>query len=164
MPKKKILVSACLLGETCRFDGCSCTNDDLINDLDPVELIPVCPEEMGGLNTPRPRARIVGEQEDADGHDVLKGDAKVLTHEGKDVTSEYLKGGERTLKVAEASGAGLAILKSNSPSCGCGKIFTQDFESLIQGDGTTTAILKKAGIKVVDELEYRDALDEYRNK
>ncbi len=162
MSKKKILVSACLLGEKCRFDGCSCTNDDLINDLESVELIPVCPEEMGGLSTPRPRARIVGDKDDADGHDVVKGEAKVITHEGNDVTSEYLKGGERTLKAAEASGAGLAILKSNSPSCGCGKIFTQDFESLKQGDGTTTAILKKAGIKVVDETEYRDALDEYR--
>ena len=97
-----------------------------------------------------------------DGYDVVKGEAKVLTHEGNDVTSEYLKGGECTLKVAESSGAGLAILKSNSPSCGCGKIFTQDFESLKKGDGTTTAILKKARINVVDEIEYRDALNDYR--
>ncbi|KEI70163.1 DUF523 domain-containing protein [Endozoicomonas elysicola] len=164
MSDKKVMVSACLLGEQCRFDGGTCTNQELKEDLEGVELISVCPEEMGGLATPRPRARIVGKDGSADGVDVLNGEADVLTHEGNDVSDAYIRGGMKTLDLAKSSGAGLAILKSNSPSCGCGKVFTEDFQNLREGDGTTTAILKNAGIHVVNDVDYHEALDQYKEK
>ncbi|WP_419533529.1 DUF523 domain-containing protein [Endozoicomonas sp.] len=164
MSDKKVMVSACLLGEKCRFDGGTCTNQLLKDDLEDVQLIPVCPEEMGGLSTPRPRARIVGREGNADGADVLGGEAQVLTHEGKDVSDAYIRGGIKTLDLARSSGVELAILKSNSPSCGCGQVFTEDFQNLKSGDGTTTAILKKAGIQVVNDADYHQALNDYKKK
>ncbi len=163
MPAPKVIVSACLIGKKCRFDGCSCADSNLINDLEKIEIIPVCPEEIGGLETPRPRARIVGKNGLADGSDVLSGEARVLTYEGKDVTKEYLRGGEKSLAIAQSTGVNLAILKSNSPSCGCGNIFTEDFKQLKEGNGTTTAIFKKAGINVVNENNYHKALDNQKN-
>lgn len=164
MSDKKVMVIACLLGEKCRFDGGACTSQALKDDFEGVELIPVCPETVGGLATPRPRARIVGKDGAADGVDVLNGEADVLTHDGKDVSDAYIRGGMKTLDLARSSGVGLAILKSNSPSCGCGKVFTEDFQTLKEGDGTTTAILKNAGIQVVNDVDYYQALNDYKKK
>jgi len=147
---KRKLVSACLLGVDCAFHGKANTCEALCGLGDDVELIPVCPEQLGGLTTPRDRARIVG----GSGEDVLDGKAHVVTYQGDDVTPQYLKGGEETLKIAQRLGATEAILKAYSPSCGCGEIFTEDFKDKRPGKGTTAALLERNGIKVQTELDY----------
>ncbi len=144
------LVSACLLGLDCAYHGKSNKCDLLIEKLDLKEVVPICPEQLGGLKTPRDRARIVG----GDGKSVLDGKAKVMTFNGEDVTAQYIQGGKECLKLVKLYGIKEAILKAYSPSCGCGEIFTEDFEGKKKGDGTTTALLKKNGIKVTTELDY----------
>ena len=128
---KKILISACLLGVNCRYDGGNSRNDDAIKIHQNDELIPVCPEEAGGLSTPRPAVEIVG----GDGNDVLDGKAKVLTTDGHDKTEEFLKGAKHALELAKSQGATSVILKSRSPSCGCGDIYDGTFSgTLTSGD------------------------------
>ena len=144
------LVSACLLGVECAYSGESNRCDYLIEKLKGELIIPVCPEQLGGLTTPRDRARIVG----GDGNDVLDGKARVITCKDEDVTLQYLKGGQEVLKLARLFGIEEAILKAYSPSCGCGLIFTEDFSDKKPGDGTTTALLKRNGIKVTTELDH----------
>lgn len=143
---KKILISACLLGVNCRYDGGNSRNDDTIKNHQNEELIPVCPEEAGGLSTPRPAVEIVG----GDGNDVLDGKAKVLTADGDDKTDEFLKGARHALELAQSQGATSVILKARSPSCGCGNIYDGTFTgNLTSGDGVTTALLKRHGIEVI---------------
>ncbi|WP_051785715.1 DUF523 domain-containing protein [Endozoicomonas numazuensis] len=92
MPKTRaVVISACLLGKKCRFDGGACTHSKVIKAFEEWEIIPLCPEEIGDLATPRPRARIVGEGCSADGNDVLNHQAKVVTEKGEDVTAAMLK-------------------------------------------------------------------------
>ena len=141
------LVSACLVGFHCRYDGKNRLNKNLLKYFKEGELIPICPEQLGGLTTPRDRARIVG----GDGKDVLEGKAKVITYTGEDVTKQYLRGSQESLKIARSLGIKEAILKADSPSCGCGKILSENFSKKIKGDGVTTALLKKNGIKVKTE-------------
>ena len=90
------LVSACLLGVECAYHGESNKCQYLIDKLKGDQIIPICPEQLGGLTTPRNRARIVG----GDGNDVLDGNAKVMTHKGDDVTPQYLRGGQESLRIA----------------------------------------------------------------
>ena len=126
----KILVSACLLGVNCRYDGGNSRDKNAINRLKTDELIPVCPEEAGGLSTPRPPVEIVG----GDGNDVLDGKAKVMTVDGEDKTEEFLKGARHALELAQSQGATCVILKAKSPSCGCGTIYDGSFSGrLSQG-------------------------------
>lgn len=142
----KILVSACLLGVNCRYDGGNSRNENAIKRFQTDELVPVCPEEAGGLPTPRPPVEIVG----GDGNDVLDGKAKVMTAEGADKTEEFLKGAQHALALAQSQGATCVILKAKSPSCGCGAIYDGSFSgTLISGDGVTTALLKRHGIEVI---------------
>ena len=142
----KVVISACLLGVRCRYDGGASRNEAAIKQSEMDELIPVCPEEAGGLSTPRPPAEIVG----GNGDDVLNGKAKVVTVDGTDVTDAYLKGAHHTLQVAQSHGATQVILKARSPSCGCGAIYDGTFSgTLTSGDGVTTALLKRHGIIVV---------------
>ena len=142
----KILVSACLLGVNCRYDGGNSRDENAINRLKADELIPVCPEEAGGLSTPRPPVEIVG----GDGNDVLNGKAKVMTVDGEDKTEEFLKGARHALELAQSQGATCVIFKAKSPSCGCGTIYDGSFSgTLISGDGVTTALLKRHGIEVI---------------
>ena len=142
----KILVSACLLGVNCRYDGSNNRDENAIKRHQTDELVPVCPEEAGGLSTPRPPVEIVG----GDGNDVLDGKAKVMTTDGEDKTEEFLKGAQQALELAQSQGATLVILKSKSPSCGCGTIYDGSFSgTLISGDGVTTALLKRHGIEVI---------------
>lgn len=142
-----ILVSACLLGINCKYNGCSNLNEQALKLKDP---IPFCPEQLGGLSTPRPPAEIVG----GDGKDVLQGRAKVLTGTGKDVTSYFLAGAEMSARLAEITKAKTAVLKSNSPSCGVNVIYDGTFTgSKKQGDGVTAALLKKCGLHVITELD-----------
>lgn len=141
----KVVISACLLGVRCRYDGGHSRNETAMNQTKTHQLIPVCPEESGGLLTPRPPAEIVG----GDGDAVLDGTAKVMTANGTDVTAAYLKGAHHALQVAQSHRATHVILKARSPSCGCGDIYDGTFSgTLISGDGVTTALLKRHGITV----------------
>lgn len=141
----KIVISACLLGVSCRYDGGHSRSETAINQQETYQLVPVCPEEAGGLPTPRPPAEIVG----GDGDAVLAGKAKVLTADGTDVTEAYVRGAHHALRVAQSHGATHVILKARSPSCGCGTIYDGTFSgTLTSGDGVTTALLKRHGIRV----------------
>lgn len=141
MKKNIILVSACLLGINCQYNGESDFTRELLEFLkDKGEFIAVCPEVLGGLPIPRDGAEIIGE--------------KVKTAKGKDVTKQFLKGAEQVLKVAKENNVKLAILKAKSPSCGAGWIYDGTFlRNLIKGDGVTAALLKKNGIKVFTEKD-----------
>ena len=133
-----ILVSACLAGMKCRYDGNDTFKQDIFDLVLKGEAIPVCPETMGGLAVPREPAERVGD--------------KVISINGRDVTSEFKKGAEKTLEIALINKIELAILKSKSPSCGVGKIYDGSFTSeLVEGNGMTTELLIKNGIKVINE-------------
>lgn len=138
--KKKALISACLLGVDCRYDGGNNRmSDEKLEKLKAeYELIPVCPEAYGGLTTPRtPSERL---------------DGMVLSKLGADVTEEFQKGAQAALYLAKLFGAELAILKENSPSCGSGTIYDGTFSgTLTPGDGVTAELLKKHGIAVIGE-------------
>lgn len=113
-------------------------------------LIPICPEQLGGQPTPRSNAEING----GDGMNVLQGKAKVVEPDGTDVTSYFICGAEEVLKIAKLFDIKEAILKQRSPSCGSGQVYDGSFTGQItKGDGVTTALLKKNGIKVISEEE-----------
>lgn len=136
----KILISACLLGTPCRYDGKS-KRHALIDALaEKHELVPVCPEVLGGLPTPRtPSERI--------------GDA-VLMQSGRDVTENYRAGAQAALALAREHGCTLAVLKARSPSCGSGEIYDGTFSrTLTARDGVTAELLKDHGIRVFTEEE-----------
>ena len=147
---KKVLISACLLGVKCRHNGRDSKSEEVMERFEGEELVPVCPEQLGGLSTPRPSAEIVG----GDGADVLDGSASVITVEGEDKTREFLDGAHQTLEIAKSHNATHAVLKSKSPSCGCGQIYDGSFTSkLSEGDGVTAALLRRHGIHVMTETE-----------
>jgi uncharacterized protein YbbK (DUF523 family) len=146
------LVSACLLGEACRYNGSAASVPLPLNILEAVEVIPICPECLGGLAIPRPPAEIVG----GDGEDVLAGTAQIIDSEGRNRTEPFLLGAAKVLEMAEVHGVKGAILKARSPSCGQGKIYDGTFSNrLIDGDGVLTALLKKHGIQVWTEETWR---------
>ena len=127
--KKKVLISACLLGKNCRYNGGHSQLNEL-NKLD-VEWIPVCPEESGGLGTPRPSAEM---QENA--VTILNGKGKIITNKGKNVTAEFIQGAEQSLQLGLGAEVKIAVLKSKSPSCGIGKIYDGSFTKILKtGDG-----------------------------
>jgi uncharacterized protein YbbK (DUF523 family) len=147
---KPVLVSACLAGRACRFDGSSNEDDQVGRLVAQGRAVLVCPEVDGGLGTPRPSAEIVG----GDGSDVLAGRARVVTDQGRDVTEAYLEGARRALEAARRSGARVAILKARSPSCGKGAIYDGTFtRSLAGGDGVTAALLEENDIDVLTDEE-----------
>ncbi|GAG32099.1 unnamed protein product [marine sediment metagenome] len=134
------LCSACLLGIKCRYDGKSKKDKKVIELSKKEALIPVCPEQLGGLATPRESSEIKGD--------------KVLTQSGKDIMENLQKGAEEVLKLVKLFGTKEAIFKQRSPSCGCGQIYDGTFSGkIIKEDGVTTALLKKNGIKVISEKE-----------
>ena len=138
--KKKALISACLLGVNCRYDGKNNKlPDEKLEELkEKYELIPVCAEIYGGLTTPRVPSE--------------RRDGRVYSKVGVDVTEEFTKGAEAVLYMAKLFGAELAILKENSPSCGIGTIYDGSFSGkLTEGDGVTAELLKKHGITVIGE-------------
>jgi len=143
------LISACLLGLKCSWDGKDRYRNDKAVELAKVEtLIPVCPEQLGGLRTPRAPQEILG----GAGEDVLNGEGKVLNKNGRDVTLEFIKGAEETLRIAKQLNISQFIGKTGSPSCGCGQVYDGTFSGrLTKGDGVTTALLKRNGIKVITE-------------
>ena len=136
--RKLILCSACLLGIKCRYDGKSNPNKKVIGLFKKEILIPVCPEQLGGLPTPREPAEQRGN--------------KVIAKSGIDVTYNFKKGAREVLKLAKLFGIKEAILKQRSPSCGHGQIKDGTFSNrFIKGDGITTALLKRNKIKVITE-------------
>ena len=138
--KKNILVSACLLGQSCRYDGKSKPCERVIALKDTYNLIPICPEVMGGLPTPRTPSEICGEL--------------VLMKDGRNVTENYNRGAQKALEIARENACTVAILKEKSPSCGAGRIYEGSFTlKFIEGDGITAALLKKNGICVIGESE-----------
>lgn len=156
-PPDLTLVSACLLGVACRFDGRSCPAPEL-NDLAARGIaVPICPEVAGGLSTPRLPAEIEEADAGLDGCAVLGGRTRVVRSDGVDVTAEFIKGAQAALALARRLGIGRAILKADSPSCGIGRIHEGRFEGkLVPGDGVTAALLKQNGIRVMNELAQLD--------
>lgn len=146
-----IIVSACLLGENCKYSGGNNKSENVIKYLEDKEYILVCPEQLGGLSTPRNPSEIIT-YGNKDGNDVLSGCTKVLSNKGIDVTKNFIQGAEETLKIAKEHNAKTAILKAGSPSCGYKKIYDGTFlDNKIQGMGVTAAILNKENIALLDE-------------
>ncbi len=138
--RERALVSGCLLGLPCRYDGKSkpLSAEALARLRERYELIPVCPEQLGGLETPRLPCERVGE--------------RVLRRDGADCTEPYRKGAEATLELARRLDVSCAILKARSPSCGSGEIYDGSFSGrLTSGDGVTAELLRRNGISVLDE-------------
>jgi uncharacterized protein YbbK (DUF523 family) len=146
MNHETVLVSACLLGMRCRYDGGHAYCPEVFDGLWRSHFAPVCPEQLGGLPTPRPPAQI----ERGDGRDVLQGLARVINQRGEDVTSSFLKGAQETLSIARLLKARKAILKDHSPSCGCRTIHREG--ELFRGVGVTAALLWENGLEVVSEV------------
>lgn len=138
---EKILVSACLAGINCKYDGGNNEHQKIIDLINNKDVILVCPEQLGGLKTPRPAAERLGN--------------KVVTKEQIDVTKEYKKGAAEVLTIAKKFNIKKAILKSRSPSCGIKEIYDGTFShNLIRGDGITVELLKKNGIEVISSDDY----------
>ncbi|MDD3347754.1 DUF523 domain-containing protein [Oscillibacter sp.] len=140
----RILVSACLLGACCRYDGASKTYPLAAALAARHEIVPVCPEQLGGLPTPRPPAERRGD--------------RVVTQVG-DVTAAYRRGAEETWKLCRALGCEAAVLKERSPSCGGGMIYDGTFRGVLtQGDGVTAELLRARGIPVFGESQIEELL------
>ena len=139
MPEKTaVLISRCLLGEPCRYDGASRPCAAVTGLAERYRLIPVCPEQLGGLPTPREPSEIVGD--------------RVLCRSGRDVTAQYRLGAEKTLEIALQFGCRAAVLKEKSPSCGKGLIHNGQFDGgLTPGVGIAAALLEQNGIRVIGE-------------
>lgn len=143
--RKKIAVSSCLLGINCKYNGSSNYNEAIMQLQDEYELIPICPEVLGGLSTPRIPAERIGD--------------KVINKEEIDVTNNYHLGALKALEILKKENIDIAILKSKSPSCGKGYIYDGTFSnSLIEGNGVTTDLFLNNGIKVVNEFNFKDFL------
>ena len=146
----RILVSACLLGVSCRYDGKSKPHPAVLALQGQHQLIPVCGEIFGGLPTPRTPAERVGD--------------RVLTEDGRDVTQEYHRGAQEVLALARRLDCKVALLKERSPSCGTGEIYDGSFtRTLTAGDGVTAELLRASGIAVFGESRLAD-LAEYLNR
>ena len=136
MNKEKILVSACLLGVNCKYNGGNNAYNEIDEFLKDYEIIPICPEIMGGLSTPRCPAEIVGD--------------KVITKEGVDVTKQYVKGANECLFLAKKYNVKKALLKLKSPSCGYEQVYDGTFtNTLINKNGVTAELLENNGIEII---------------
>ncbi|MBQ7907665.1 MAG: DUF523 domain-containing protein [Clostridia bacterium] len=137
---EKILVSACLLGTPCRYDGASKPDKAVISLENKYLLVPICPECLGGLKTPRIPSEIRGD--------------RVIRKDGIDVTAEYNKGTMAVLEIARQENIKIAVLKSKSPACGKGRVYDGTFtKTLTNSNGILADLLIKNGIKVIDESE-----------
>lgn len=134
----KILISACLLGIPCRYDGKAKPQPWAEVLATRHDLVPVCPEQLGGLPTPRTPSERRGD--------------RVVMNTGADVTEQYRRGAEAALRLCRLTGCEAAILKERSPSCGCGEIYDGSFTHTIKaGWGVTARLLAEAGLRVMDE-------------
>jgi len=142
-PGEAVLVSACLLGVRCRYDG-SCNPARELQELArQYRVVPMCPEQLGGLGTPRAAAELSG----GDGLAVLRGEARVRTRTGRDVTACFLRGAGEALRLAKLTGARVAVLKEKSPSCGTCAVYRDG--RLVEGRGVTAALLAEYGIQLI---------------
>ena len=137
---ENILVSACLLGVSCRYDGKSKANDAVLALREKYNLIPVCPEVFGGLPTPRVPSERIGD--------------RVMMKDGSDVTENYAKGAYEAERLCRIYGIKIAVLKERSPSCGKGRIYDGSFSgALTERDGVAAEHLMNMGIRVLGESE-----------
>jgi len=141
-----IIVSACLAGFNTRYDGTNCGRPEIISLVAAGKAIPLCPEQLGGLPTPRPPIRFI----EGDGDALLKNKAKAMGSDGVDYSKNLLAGAEEVLRIAEMFNVSRAILKDGSPSCGVFKVWINNEK--VEGCGVTTAVLKKNNI-IVEALE-----------
>ena len=142
----RVLVSACLLGARCRYDGASKPLPGLERLLDAIDPVPVCPEQLGGLPTPRTPAERCGD--------------RVVTRDGTDVTAQYQRCAQEALRLAQLTGCTLALLKEKSPSCGCGRIYDGTHTgTLTGGNGVTAELLLQNGVHVFGETQLDALLD-----
>lgn len=141
----KLLVSACLLGCRCRYDGASKSHPAVEALAARHELVPVCPEQLGGLSTPRPPAERQGD--------------RVVTESGTDVTEQYRRGAAEAAHLCALLGCQAAVLKERSPSCGKGQVYDGTFSrTLTDGDGVTAAVLAEMGVPVYGESQVEELL------
>lgn len=151
-----IIVSSCLLGVHAKYDGTVTNKNYLLLKYSYLgQYLPFCPEQLGGLTTPRAPVEII----DGSGEDVLQEKTKAINSIGEDVTSQFKKGAEQSLYLAEIFSIKAAILKERSPSCGVHKIYDGSFRHVIrEGQGVTAAILSWKGIPVYSEEDITEAL------
>lgn len=140
-------VSSCLCGINCKYNGKNNLEPIFLQLLNEGKLVPICPEQLGGLKTPRVPAEI-------------KEDRKVINKDGIDVTYEYNLGAKRALEILKALDIKKVIFRRRSPSCGCGEIYDGSFQgTIIEGNGITTELLLKNGIEVITDEEYIKKLE-----
>ncbi|WP_066051435.1 DUF523 domain-containing protein [Robertmurraya korlensis] len=146
-----IVVSACLAGLPVRYNGLSSLEKKIHRLVSEKKAITACPELLGGLETPRQPAEIVG----GSGEDVLDGKAKVFDNAGTDVTDAFVKGAYETLAIVKKIQATVVVLKENSPSCGSGKIYDGTFTGeKVKGHGVTAALLRRNGVRIISETQF----------
>lgn len=134
-----ILVSACLCGVNCKYNGKNNLNEEVLELVKKGEAILICPEQLGGLTTPRNPAEIK----------IINDEVRVITNDGRDVTENYKRGAEEVLKLAQELKVEKAILRKKSPACGCGEIFDGTFSNTLKpGNGITANLLIENGIEV----------------
>ncbi len=143
-----ILVSACLLGHRTRYDGRHSKADDLLKLIEDRQVLPVCPEMLGGLGVPRPPARFEGVSWGREGSDVLTGRARLVNSLGQDVSRAFIKGSGKALKQALEAGVKLAYLKDRSPSCGYDPKGVNPQGG--PGQGVFTALLLEHGVEIIE--------------
>lgn len=140
-----VLVSACLLGTDCKYNGGNNYNPDVVKLKEKYKIIPVCPEKFGGLTAPREPAEIK--------------EGNVYLKDGTDVTEQFLNGAAKALVTARVNGCKYAVLKSRSPSCGYGKIYDGTFcGKLTKGNGIAADMLDKNGICIFNEENFKEVL------
>ena len=140
---EKVLVSACLVGENCKYNGGNNKNAKIIEFLKDKEVILVCPEVMGGLSTPRFKSEILG--------------GKVINEYGDDVSEYFANGAKIALSKAIENNVTLAILKEKSPSCGVKKVYNGQFNgTLVKGSGVFSSLIGQLGIKILTEEDFKE--------
>ena len=142
---RKILVSRCLVGDCCRWDGGTNLIPTIRELAERGLAVPVCPEQLGGLPTPRKPSEILGD--------------RVVMRDGTDVTDAFRRGAALALRIGQEQGCALAVTKARSPSCGCGRIYDGTFSgALTDGDGVFVRLLKEAGVQACTEQDDWQAL------
>ena len=138
-----MLVSACLAGQCCRYDGKSCTVSQVEEWVKSGKAVPICPEVAGGLEVPRTPCEI---------RSTAQGDRRVLSKNGRDCTDAFMRGAKEALRITKQFNISKAVLKSHSPSCGYGQIYDGTFTGrLVGGNGMTAELLSQNGVEIYDE-------------
>lgn len=149
------LISSCLCGVNCKYSGGNNFNKKCLELVNEGKGILVCPEQLGGLSTPRKPSEIIGKSEN-----ILEGIDKIIDKSNIDVTKEFLKGAEETLKIANLYNIKKAILKEGSPSCGVNYVYDGSFTGKkIKGHGLTTELLIRNGIKVISDVDLMEEIE-----